>query len=188
LAPLRRRARIPSQVHGTIAYETSGCFPGIGQCATAQCASPSRLQRTQSRMRQCPASPEHRISFCQRDYARRGATGVRSHREWQPFRFVLRRGRQRNDACHLGHEQYSVAGHADYSGRLCCRNGERYGRYSERELVLFGLHQRRDQQRLNLDDYLAGKGLPKLKTIIYRSMIGTNSPVAKVSRSGGVTR
>lgn len=186
---LWRSHRNPVAAHGTILYETSRRFRGTAQCASTRVADLARLQRTQSRVRKRPTSPGHRISFCQYDNAGRSAAGIRSHCEWQSFCFVLCRDCQRDDAYHVGHEQYSVTGYADHSGDLCRRNSKRNGQHSERELGILGLCQRWDQQCPYLDNYLADKAFQSLGPIptLYRNITATNSPVPMRSRSGGMT-
>jgi hypothetical protein len=49
------------------------CFFATSERPTGHLASLARLQRAQSPVRKCPASPEDEVSFRQRNYARRSA-------------------------------------------------------------------------------------------------------------------
>ena len=54
----------------TMLYETNQRILATAKCASASLAIPPRLQRTQSVVRKCSASPNYWVSFYHHDYVR----------------------------------------------------------------------------------------------------------------------
>jgi hypothetical protein len=129
-----------SRRHGS--YEKNQHLLGASQCASACLGSLPSLQRTQSPVRKRQAGPHHRIAVCHHDFVHPSAARLCTQCVRFSVCFVFSCGHQRDEANHVGHKQYPVAGHNHYRRDLRSRNSECNGQHSGRKLGRLGLYER----------------------------------------------
>jgi hypothetical protein len=181
-----RPDRLEKQALGcTMRCETNPDSLATPQPAWACLAGVTRLQRTESFVQECSASPGYQFSFGHHHYLCRGPAGLSSHGEWQQFCFVFGRGHQRNDVEYPGPEPSAVGGHDHDRLDLRSWNRKRDGHYTERKLGRSWLHQRRNQPSSRPEYYLRRSGSRTFRTCGRRPY---SSPDREISTALGAPR